>query len=51
MTDLTEQPIAAHAAAFREGETTPTDLVDATLANIARLEPRIAAFELSLIHI
>ena len=45
MTDLTEQPIAAHAAAFREGETTPTDLVDATLANIARLEPRIAAFE------
>lgn len=48
MTDLTERPISAHAASFRSGETTPTDLIDATLTNISRLEDKLAAFEIVL---
>ena len=46
MTDLTGQPIAAHSAAFRKSTHTPADLVDATLANIARLEDKVSAFEI-----
>ncbi len=48
MTDLIERPISAHAASFRTGETTPTDLIDATLANISRLEDKLGAFEIVL---
>ena len=45
---ITEMPIAALAAAFRRGDHTPTELVEATLANIGRLEPKLGAFEIVL---
>jgi aspartyl-tRNA(Asn)/glutamyl-tRNA(Gln) amidotransferase subunit A len=47
-TELTERPISAHSASFHSGETTPTDLIDATLTNISRLEDKLAAFEIVL---
>jgi aspartyl-tRNA(Asn)/glutamyl-tRNA(Gln) amidotransferase subunit A len=46
MTDLTDRPIADLSKAFKDGGATPTELVDATLATIGRLEEKLAAFEI-----
>ncbi len=46
--ELTERPIAELSRAYLSGEVTPSDVVEATLTNIERLEPKVGAFEIIL---
>jgi len=48
MTDISERPISELSAAFQSGELTPTNAVDAALAQIEKHEPKLGAFEIVL---
>ncbi len=48
MTDISERPISELSQAFQSGESSPTEAVDAALAQIEKHEPKLGAFEIVL---